>query len=98
MLARWLLGRDAGSDDVRRVATAVQRASDAFLWRQFRLVGIAAAPLAALIFSLHALRGRGDVLGKLEAAFWSALGLLMGASFACLVAQLAVRVAQRASL
>lgn len=98
MLARWLLGRDAGNAEVRRVGGAVQRASDAFLWQEFRLVGAGSAALALVWFGLHALTASGVTLGRIEAAFWGAVGLLLGAAGACVVAQMAVRLAQRASL
>jgi Na+/H+-translocating membrane pyrophosphatase len=97
VLARWLLGRDAGGAEVRRVAGAVQRAGDAFLWQELRLVGIAVGALAIASFSLHALLGRAPAFGRIEAAFWATLGLLFGALGACAVARAAVRLAQRAS-
>jgi Na+/H+-translocating membrane pyrophosphatase len=97
LLARWLLGRDAGGAELRRVASAVQRAADAFLGQQLRLVAAATGVLALATFALHALLARAGALGRIEAAFWATLGLVSGALGACMVARMAVRLAQRAS-
>jgi K(+)-stimulated pyrophosphate-energized sodium pump len=97
LLARWLLGRDGGGAELRRVAGAVQRASDAFLGRELRLVAAATGVLAIASFTVHALIGRAGALGRIEAAFWATLGLVSGALGACLVARMAVRLAQGAS-
>ena len=54
LLSRWLVGRDAGGADVRRVGGALGRAVDAFLWSEIRRVGMVAGALASITFGVHA--------------------------------------------
>jgi K(+)-stimulated pyrophosphate-energized sodium pump len=84
LLARWLAARDAGSAEVRRLGAAVVRATDAFLWREFQLVAVAVVLWIAIVFGGHAvLLGLGKPFGSFETAFWSAVGLGLGAISAC---------------
>ena len=98
LLARWLLGRDGGGADLRRIGQAVSRASETFLWQVFRLIALGAGGLAVASFGLHALTAKSAGLGRIESAFWAALGVVAGAAITCLLAQLAVRLAERAAL
>jgi K(+)-stimulated pyrophosphate-energized sodium pump len=98
-LARWLSARDAGTAEMRRLAGAVQRAAETFLWREFRLVAAGAIGLSALVFALHAgLEHPGGPLGNVESGFWMVLGLLLGAGLACLTAHAGAKLAVRASV
>lgn len=79
LLARWISGRDAGSSEVRRLGAAVTRATDAFLWREFRLVGLGVAIWCLVIFGGHGLLLRlGRPFGSFETAFWTSVGLGLG--------------------
>lgn len=98
-LARWLATRDAGGAELRRVGAGVGRAVEAFMARELRVVSIVGACLAAVVFGLHAALGtRGGPLAPLESAFWSALGVLIGAGTVSLVARLGARSALGATL
>ncbi len=98
-LARWLSARDAGTAEMRRLAGAVKRAAESFLWREYRLVAIGAVGLGALVFGMVVgLQHAGGPLGKVESGFWMVLGLLLGATMACLTAQAGAQLAVRASV
>lgn len=98
-LARWLSARDPGTAEMRRLAGAVQRAAESFLWREYRLVAAGAVGLAALVFAMQAgLTRPGGPLGGVESGFWAVLGLLFGAGMACVTAYASAELAARASV
>jgi K(+)-stimulated pyrophosphate-energized sodium pump len=99
LLARWVLGRDAGSSEMRRVAGAVRRAMRALLWQEFRLVALGLAVLTVAVAALHGtVVPAGATLGALEAAFWTVAGLAVGAASGCLAAYAAAELALGATL
>ena len=99
LLARWTSTRDAGGTEARRVGAAIRRALEAFVWRQFGVVALAAGVLIVAASLLHGtVVPAGPTLGGLEAAFWSCVGLVLGAVSASLTAYLSARIASNASL
>ena len=98
LLARWVSLRDPGGSDLRRVQSAVRRALESTLWSQYRLAALGVAALGAVGFALHVLLAHGGRVGGFEAAFWSSLGLGLGAVSACLVAHVAARLGLSAAL
>ena len=95
MLARWLTARDSGGPELRRLAGALERATTAFLLREFRLVLLAVALTALALFSVHALNARSNGLGP---AFLATFGLALGAGVGCLVSWFGARLAVQASV
>jgi K(+)-stimulated pyrophosphate-energized sodium pump len=99
LLARWLLARDAGTAEMRRLTSAVERATTAFLRGEYRFVAIVAAGLATLVFALHGHLARpGSLVTPLEAGFWTALALLLGAAAVCVTALVGAELAARGSV
>lgn len=96
LVGRWLVARDAGGPELRRLGGALERASGAFVLRECRLAAVGAISIAIVLFGVHALRARGS--GTLEAALWSVLGIGVGAASACLVAWFGARIAAQAAV
>jgi K(+)-stimulated pyrophosphate-energized sodium pump len=53
-LARWVIGQDNGTPEMRVVSDAIQEGAEAFLKRQYRTIGLLSLVLAALIYVLYA--------------------------------------------
>ena len=99
LLARWVLGRDIGGRDVRRLAGALERATQAFLWKESRLVAMQVLILAGVMVALYAYMARAAAqpIG-LDLALASSLGVILGAVTACVVSHVAARIALRTAL
>jgi Na+/H+-translocating membrane pyrophosphatase len=99
-----LLGRslglgDAGSPAMRRLAGAIERAARAFLWREYRLVAVAAGVLVVGAIALNTATGpRPGALPRLENAFWTVVGVIAGAALASLTAHVATLFSLRSSV
>lgn len=98
LLARWLFARDAGTAEIRRLTAALERATGAFLRREFRLIAAVTVVMAAIVFALHRhlVRPAGD-MSSLEAGFWTALALLVGAALVGVVAWVGAELGARSS-
>jgi len=80
LMWRGVSVRDPGPASLRRLGSALERAARAFLWREYRLIGITILPLLALIgVSSVVLGPRTGPVSHLSVAFWSAAGLCLGA-------------------
>ncbi len=49
-LARWVLARQRGTPEMRRISDAIQQGAEAFLARQYRTIALLAIAVAALIY------------------------------------------------
>ncbi len=102
LLWRQVTVRDAGPAAIRRLGSALERAARAFLWQEFRLIAVATLVLVVLSALVNSTLGDTQgALTRLEAAFWTAAGLCLGAFAASLSgyvsAVLAVRGSARAA-
>lgn len=81
LMWRGVSVRDSGSDAVRRLASALERAARAFLWQEYRLIAIATFVLLVLSVAASGTwssTSPGE-LGKLGTAFWVGSGVCLGA-------------------
>jgi K(+)-stimulated pyrophosphate-energized sodium pump len=80
LMWRGVSVRDAGPPALRRLGGALERAARAFLWQEYRLVGIATfallVPTVVLSASLDVATGP---VSRLAVAFWGATALCLGA-------------------
>ncbi|MEO7037054.1 MAG: sodium/proton-translocating pyrophosphatase [Polyangiaceae bacterium] len=80
LMWRGVSVRDAGPASIRRLGSALERAARAFLWQEFRLIGISTLVLVVLaVASSTFLGGDSASVTRLETAFWTAAGLCLGA-------------------
>jgi K(+)-stimulated pyrophosphate-energized sodium pump len=80
LMWRGVSVRDAGPAPLRRLGSALERAARAFLWQEYRLIGIAAlALLVPLVLSSATLDVGAGPLSRSSVAFWGAAGLCVGA-------------------
>src|SRR5688572_11454535 len=96
LLIRWLSARDVGNAELRRVSGALQRAAESFLWRECRLIAIGTIGLVLVLFAAYGWRRPSGQ--ALEPAFWSVLGVVLGAASTCAVAHFGARLAAGASV
>lgn len=95
-LSRWLSTRDAGTAEVRRVGAAIERASLAFVFRQYRLVAVVVGGLLGALVITAGLASSAQ--RSLAFAAWGGLGTLFGALSCCLAAHFGVGLTVRGSL
>jgi K(+)-stimulated pyrophosphate-energized sodium pump len=54
LLARWVLGQDNGTPEMRSISDAIQEGAEAFLRRQYKTIGTLSLVLGAAIYVLYA--------------------------------------------
>jgi K(+)-stimulated pyrophosphate-energized sodium pump len=83
LLARWVLSRDQGPDEMRRISAAIREGAEAFLRRQNVTIIKIALPLAALIYVLYAFvreETTFDPATKSTMALWTTASFVLGAA------------------
>ncbi|HEY5274460.1 MAG TPA: sodium-translocating pyrophosphatase [Acidimicrobiales bacterium] len=83
-LMRGVLAAGTGTDLMREIAAAIQEGAEAFLKRQFRVIGIIVVPLAVLVFltATKVVEPSGVIaLSFAHAGLYRALAFLLGAIF-----------------
>ncbi len=99
VLARWAIPGGSSTTDLRRLGSAVERASRSFLAGAFRQVALASVLVATIVGSLHAFAQRSQAAESgVRIAVWSLLGLFVGALLTCVVAHFSAQLSHRASL
>jgi K(+)-stimulated pyrophosphate-energized sodium pump len=81
VLRRSVLAAEQGTNEMQRIAGAIQEGADAYLRRQFRTIGIILVPVAALVFfsSTAVLRPDGtQVLNFAQSGAFRTLAFLFG--------------------
>jgi len=80
LMWRGVSVRDPGPPALRRLGGALERAARGFLWREYRLIGIATLALLipTVVLSATVEVGAGPV-SRLALAFWGAAALCLGA-------------------
>ncbi|HWZ87453.1 MAG TPA: sodium/proton-translocating pyrophosphatase [Polyangiaceae bacterium] len=99
LLWRQVSVRDAGPPAIRRLGGALERATRAFVWQEFRLIAAATFMLVVLAAGLSGVLGepQGSIT-RLEAVFWTVAGLCLGAFGATLSGYAATLLAVRGSV
>jgi K(+)-stimulated pyrophosphate-energized sodium pump len=99
LLWRQVTVRDAGPAAIRRLGSALERAARAFLWQEFRLIAAATFVLVVLATVVSGtLAETQGTITRLEAAFWTAAGLFLGAFGASISGYVATILAVRGSV
>src|SRR5436309_320639 len=99
-LARWVLGQDNGTPQMRTVSDAIQEGAAAFLRRQYRTIFSLSVVLAVLIFVLYAF-SRTPHPGEPSAttmALWTTLSFVLGAVCSGIAGLIGMFVAVRANI
>lgn len=97
VLARWLVARDAGGAELRRLGNALERAVQGFIWGGMKRVLLSLLVVSAVCFGLYGfLPGRG--VGRVDAGLWALVGALLGGLAASVTAYAAAHVAHKGSI
>jgi K(+)-stimulated pyrophosphate-energized sodium pump len=101
-LARWVLGRDAGSERMRRISDAIKEGAEAFLRRQNRTILSLAVLFAALLFvGYGVVRGHHEwdpLASPMKLAFWITLSFALGALCSVLAGYVGMWVSIRSNI
>jgi K(+)-stimulated pyrophosphate-energized sodium pump len=89
---RGVLALGVSSGRLRRLSSALERATASFSARQGRVLAGAAAALSALLFALHVERGDSGGLSRIPAGISAGFGLAAGAGLCWLAARSALRL------
>jgi len=99
LMWRGVSVRDAGPPALRRLGSALERAARAFLWQEYRLIGIAVFALLVPTIILSAtLEIATGPVSRLAVAFWGATALCLGALGSTLAGYVATVIAVRGSV
>ncbi|HXI03252.1 MAG TPA: sodium-translocating pyrophosphatase [Candidatus Saccharimonadales bacterium] len=99
-LARWVLGQDNGTPEMRRISDAIQEGAEAFLRRQYRTIVLLSLVLAAVISVLYAFfrtPHEGEP-GALAMALTTTVSFLFGAFCSGMAGIVGMSVAVRANI
>ncbi|MEZ4227970.1 MAG: sodium/proton-translocating pyrophosphatase [Polyangiaceae bacterium] len=97
VMARWLVARDAGGAELRRLGNAMERAVQGFIWGGLKRVLLSLLLVSALCFALYGfLPGKG--VGRVDAGLWALVAALLGGLGASVTAYAAAHVAHKASV
>ena len=102
VMMRSVLAKDAGSDAMGDIASAIQVGAMAYIKRQFRTILVIVVPLAVVVFltSTEVLSpiDAADGLEKFESGLWRTLAFLSGALFSGFIGFLGMWLATRANV
>ncbi|HWA71206.1 MAG TPA: sodium/proton-translocating pyrophosphatase [Polyangiaceae bacterium] len=98
VVGRGVLVSGLNAARLKRLGSALERATASFSARQARALGMAAAALALATFGLHLEFGGSDRLGRIPAGISAALGLVAGAGLCWAAAYAALRLGVGASV
>jgi K(+)-stimulated pyrophosphate-energized sodium pump len=98
VVGRGVLVSGSSAARLKRLGSALERATASFSARQARALGVAAGALALATFALHIEFGGSDHLGRVPAGVSAALGLVAGAGLCWAAAYAALRLGVGASV
>src|SRR5262249_19316931 len=101
LLAKWVLSRDQGPEEMRRISGAIRQGAEAFLRRQNLTIILIALPLAALIFVLYAFvrtRTQYDPASEMTMALWTTLSFALGAACSLIAGYVGMWISIRTNL
>jgi K(+)-stimulated pyrophosphate-energized sodium pump len=89
---RDVLRRDKGTNEMQKIAKAIQKGSNAFLNRQYKTIAILSIVFTALISGVYFL------VGKPDTAFYTGVSFIFGAFCSALAGIIGMTIAVRANL
>jgi K(+)-stimulated pyrophosphate-energized sodium pump len=100
-LARYVVQREMGTDQMQAISNAIKEGAEAFLARQNRTIILLSAALAALIFILYGYvrtPNPADPVPPVELAFWTTLSFVLGALCSVIAGYVGMWVSIRANI
>jgi K(+)-stimulated pyrophosphate-energized sodium pump len=100
VLAKQVLGADAGKPEMKEIADAIREGAEAFLARQYRTIGVLAVLAAAAIFSFYYINRDVPNIAQMGSgtAFRVTLSFLIGAACSAVAGYIGMFVSIRANL
>ncbi|MBZ0254065.1 MAG: sodium-translocating pyrophosphatase, partial [Candidatus Methylomirabilis sp.] len=101
-LLKWVLSKDMGPPEMRKISNAIKQGAEAFLARQNKTIILIAGVIGALIFVLYAfVRGHHDfdpTKTAMELALWTALSFVLGAGCSVAAGYVGMWIAIRSNI
>lgn len=101
-LAKWVLSKDTGTEEMQKISNAIKEGAEAFLRRQYSTIIYLALGFALLIFILYGfVRGHQEfdpVPTALELAFWVAISFIFGAGCSLIAGYIGMWVSIRSNI
>src|SRR5438874_9214798 len=100
-LARYVIQREMGTENMQEISNAIKEGAEAFLSRQNRTIVTLSALLAVLIFVLYAYvrtPNPADPVPPVELAFWTTVAFVLGALCSVTAGYIGMWVSIRANI
>ncbi|MBI5629419.1 MAG: sodium-translocating pyrophosphatase [Elusimicrobia bacterium] len=100
-LIQWVMGKDTGTPEMRKISDAVKSGAEAFLRRQNKTIGMLAVVLAAVIFVLYAFvreHNQHDPAGAMVLALCTTLSFAIGAACSVVAGYIGMWVSIRTNI
>jgi len=100
-LIKWVLAKDTGTPEMRKISDAIKSGAEAFLRRQNRTIISLAVPFAALIFVLYAFaRGHNehDAASPMSLAIFTTASFVIGAACSVIAGYIGMWVSIRTNI
>ncbi|HVE59885.1 MAG TPA: sodium-translocating pyrophosphatase [Pyrinomonadaceae bacterium] len=100
-LAKSVLARDTGTEEMQKISDYIKEGAEAFLKRQNKTIGILAVVVAALLFALYAFlrpENSKDVLARYPLALWTIGSFLFGAACSVIAGYIGMWISIRTNI
>jgi K(+)-stimulated pyrophosphate-energized sodium pump len=101
-LARWVLSKDTGNDEMRAVSDAIKEGAEAFMRRQFRTIIMLAVALAVVIFIGYGFLKPHSASDPIDSALmmgmWVTVSFLFGAACSLIAGYVGMWISIRANI
>ena len=101
VMMKGVLAKDTGSPEMEEIAVAVQEGAMAYIFRQFRTIGVIVVPLAVVVFVTSGEilnEDRGVALSFVQSGAFRTIAFIVGAVLSGLIGFLGMWLATRANL
>ncbi len=92
LLARWVLGKDTGTDKMREISDAIKEGANAFVKRQYTSIAVLSVGLAIVIFAAY------FFVGNIELGLQTSVAFIFGAFSSGLAGIIGMWIAVRANI
>jgi K(+)-stimulated pyrophosphate-energized sodium pump len=100
-LIQWVMAKDTGTPEMRKISDAIKSGAEAFLRRQNNTIITFAGVLAAVIFLLYAFvrqHNEHDPAQPMALALWTTLSFLMGAACSVIAGYIGMWISIRTNI
>jgi K(+)-stimulated pyrophosphate-energized sodium pump len=100
-LIQWVMAKDTGTPEMRKISDAIKAGAEAFLRRQNKTIVMFSAVLAAVIFVLYAFvrkHNEHDPAGPMSLAIWTTVSFVAGAACSVIAGYIGMWISIRTNI